>query len=153
VITGNQIRLQGFRLAALLCLILAVLKLTVMVHWSWWRVLLPLWVLASHNVGYVLIGFLCLSLVSRGEDVEDEEVPTTVEDSRLLAYNAAAMACFVVFTDNLLRWLERGGNSYWFWLCSGKPGIVLLFGVMGLATQWMYWSGIVRQLDQRHTRA
>ena len=44
---GRQIQMRGFYLAASLCLVLAVLKLTIEVHWSWWRVLIPLWVVLA----------------------------------------------------------------------------------------------------------
>jgi hypothetical protein len=41
---GQQpIQLLGFYVAGMLCLGSAVLKLTLEGHWSWWRVLLPLW--------------------------------------------------------------------------------------------------------------
>jgi hypothetical protein len=36
------IQTKPFYRAGFLCLVLAVLKLTTGVHWSWWRVLLPL---------------------------------------------------------------------------------------------------------------
>jgi len=41
---GNQIQTTGFYLAGFLSLVLAVLKLRAIVDWSWWRVMLPLWV-------------------------------------------------------------------------------------------------------------
>src|SRR5215469_15516884 len=37
----QQIWPGGFYVVGFLCLVLAVLKLTIEVHWSWWRVLLP----------------------------------------------------------------------------------------------------------------
>ena len=37
---GRQIQMLGFTLAGLLCRVLAVLKLTIEVHWSWYRVLI-----------------------------------------------------------------------------------------------------------------
>ena len=47
---GQQpIQLPGFCLAGLFCVGLAVVKLTAEGHWSWWRVLLPLWVILGHN--------------------------------------------------------------------------------------------------------
>jgi hypothetical protein len=36
-----------------------------------------------------------------------------------------------------------------FWLCSGRPRVMTLFEVLGLLAHWMYWSGMVRQIDQR----
>ena len=47
-----------FYWAGILCLLLAVLKLTIEVHWSWWRVLLSLWVVLSHNALYRAVGFV-----------------------------------------------------------------------------------------------
>ena len=40
----------GFYRSGFLCLILAVLKLTVEAHWSCWRVLLPFWAVLGHNL-------------------------------------------------------------------------------------------------------
>jgi len=36
------------------------------------------------------------------------------------------MMCFVVFGDNLVRWIEDNAASNWFWLFSGKGGMVAL---------------------------
>jgi hypothetical protein len=52
-------------------------------------------------------------------------------------------------TDNLLRWLERGGNSYWFWLCSGSVAMVVLFGILALVAQFFYWADIVKGLNDQ----
>src|SRR5687767_1148370 len=46
---GSQFQMLGFYLAGFLCLVLAALKLTIEGDWSWWRVLLPLWVVLGHN--------------------------------------------------------------------------------------------------------
>ena len=51
---------QGFRLAGLLCLGLAIVKLTLERQWSWWRVLLPLWTMVGHNILYIAVGFVWL---------------------------------------------------------------------------------------------
>jgi hypothetical protein len=42
--------------------VLAVLKLTVAGHWSWWRVMLPFLAFLGHNAVYVLVA----SYVSAG---------------------------------------------------------------------------------------
>ena len=57
----------GFCWAGLLCLVTTVLKLTGEAQWSWWRVLLPLWVFLGHNILYVAIGFVWLTLKVDGE--------------------------------------------------------------------------------------
>jgi hypothetical protein len=52
----QSIQMLGFWLAAALCLALTALKLTCEVRWSWWRVLLPLWVVLAHNALYITGG-------------------------------------------------------------------------------------------------
>ena len=56
----------GFYWSGFLCLILAVLKLTLEAHWSWWRVLLPLWAVLGHNILYIIVGFVWLSFADGG---------------------------------------------------------------------------------------
>ena len=82
-------------------LVLAVVKLTEMKPWSWWRVFLPLLVIGGHNVNYVLVGFLCLFAVRYGEDEVAEE-PAKVHSDRI-AYQIASLVCVLISTDNLLR--------------------------------------------------
>ena len=62
----RPIQMLGFSLAAFLCVALAVLKLTSEVHWSWWRVLLPLWLVLGHNILYVTVGFVWIYLAAYG---------------------------------------------------------------------------------------
>ena len=78
---------------------------------------------------YVLVGFVCLFAVRYGED-EGAEEPAKVQSDRLV-YQVASLVCVLLATDNLLRWLQRGGNSNWFWLCSGSVAMVVLFGILG----------------------
>ena len=68
----------GFCWAGLLCLVLAVLKLTGEAHWSWWRVLLPFWVVLGNNILYVAIGFVWLSFT---DDGAAEEAVTLAKDA------------------------------------------------------------------------
>jgi hypothetical protein len=99
---SNQIQTTGFYGLGFVSLVLAVLKLTVMVHWSWWRVLLPFWVFLGHNATYVLVGFICLFFAKYGEDAEEEE-PPIVETNLLQCYRFASMLFSLIFMDNLLR--------------------------------------------------
>src|SRR5215470_2399415 len=85
--------------------------------------------------------------VRYGEDEEAEE-PAKVQSDRLV-YQVASLVCVLIATDNLLRWLERGGNSYWFWLCSGSVAMVVLFGILALVAQFFYWADIVRKLNDQ----
>jgi uncharacterized membrane protein YhaH (DUF805 family) len=40
-------------------------------------------------------------------------------------------------------------NPYWFWLCSGSVAMVVLFGILGLVTQFFYWADIVKGLNDQ----
>ena len=62
----QQIQVLGFYLAGFLCLVLAVLKLTIEGHWSWWRALLPLCVVLGHNALYITVGFVWLFFADDG---------------------------------------------------------------------------------------
>jgi hypothetical protein len=121
---GNQIQTTGFYLSGFLSLALAVLKLTAMVDWTWWRVMLPLWVFLVHNAAYLLVGFICPFFARYGEDEEEQEQP--IDQSNLLrGYQFAALLFSLIFVDNLVRWTEGRGDSNWFWLCSGKLEILV----------------------------
>jgi len=144
----QQIQCEGFYVFGFFSLVFAVLKLTIEVHWSWWRVLLPMWVFLGYNLLHVLVGFTGLFFVKYGEERGEEEC-TFVETNRLTGYKLGGMLCFLIFMDNLLRWMERGGNSAWFWLCSGKLEVVVLFGLFSLVAQFLYWSEIVGELSEQ----
>ena len=57
---AKPLELAGFWLSGLVCVVLAVLKLTVEAQWSWWRVSLPLWAVLGHNILYIILGFVWL---------------------------------------------------------------------------------------------
>ena len=143
----QRIQSEGFYVFGFFSLVFAVLKLTIEVHWSWWRVLLPLWVFLGHNLLDVLVGFIYLFFVKYREEGGEEE-STIAETNVLTSYQLGGMLCFLIFMDNLLRRMERGGNSDWFWLCSGKLEVVFLFGLLSLLAQILYWSEIVGELNQ-----
>ena len=63
---GSQFQMLGFYWTGFLCLLLAVLKLTIEGHWSWWRVLLPFWVVLGHNALYIGVGFVWLFFAADG---------------------------------------------------------------------------------------
>jgi hypothetical protein len=145
----KPIQTTGFYLAGFLSLVLAVLKLTVIVDWSWWRVMLPLWVFSVHNAAYILVGFICLFFAKYGEEGEEEQ---PIEETNLMhGYQFASLLFSLIFAVNLLRWIEGRGDSNWFWLCSGKSEMLVLFGVLGLVAQVFYWSGIVAVVNERRS--
>ena len=128
----------GFYWAGFLCLVLAVLKLSGEAHWSWWRVLLPLWVVLGHNILYVAIGFVWLSFTDDGE----EEVTIRQGDGGY-GYQVAALVCFVVFADNVLRRMEGQQEQLFLWVSSGRWETIVVFGILSVIMQLLFWSKIV----------
>jgi len=107
---GQQpFQLLGLSVAGLLCLGMAVLKLTGEGHWSWWRVLLPLWTVLGHNILYIVIGFIWLSFVSPGLSGGEEDI--AIREDAPQRYELAAMSCILLFAHNLLERLEGVGGQ------------------------------------------
>ena len=132
----HPIQAMRFGIFGFLSVVLAVLKLTVAGYWSWWRVMMPLLAFLGHNVVHLLTGFLCLCWLKHEED---EEEPGTVQKHSREGYNLTALLFFFLFSDNLLRRLEGQGWKG-FWPCSGRFEVVVLFGMLGLVAQFVYWS-------------
>ena len=128
----------GFCWAGFLCLVLAVLKLTGEAHWSWWRVLLPFWVVLGHNILYVAIGFVWLSFTSN-----DAEEVAINEGHGGYAYQVAALGCFVVFADNVLRRMEGQPEPVFLSVRLGLPEKIIVFGMLSVIMQFLFWSKIV----------
>jgi hypothetical protein len=63
--------------------------------------------------------------------------------------NIAAILFFLLFLDNLSRHAEGQGWKG-FWPCSGRLEVVVLFGMLSLVAQFVYWSRIVSGLNQEH---
>ena len=119
---------------------LAVLKLTGEAHWSWWRILLPFWVVLGHNILYVAIGFVWLSFT---DDDAAEEAVAINEGHGGYAYQVAALVCFVVFADNLLRRMEGPQEAMLLWVSSGRWETIVVFGMLSVIMQLLFWSKIV----------
>ncbi len=80
---------------------------------------------------------------------EDEEESTKVQKHSREGYNIAALLFFFLFFDNLLRRVEgQGWNE--FWPCSGRFEVVVLYGMLSLVAQFVYWSRIVGGFNQEH---
>jgi hypothetical protein len=132
----QPIQLPGFCLAGLLCVGLAVLKLTTQEHWSWWRVLLPFWVILGHNALYILVGFVWLSFV----DHSDAEASLRIRQNPPQSYQYVGMLCFLLFADNLLGRVEGPDQRLWFWLRSGRWQLLLISGILSVVCQLLFWS-------------
>ena len=106
---GSQSQMLGFYLAGFLCLMLAVPKLTTEGHWSWCRVLLPLWVVLGHHALYMVVEFVWLSFADDGAVGEQATIRQSLGS---YAYQVAALLCFLIFADNLLGRIEGNRGAH-----------------------------------------
>lgn len=60
----------GFSLLAFLFLILIVLKLAKVITWSWWIILLPIWLPTIFIIGVIVVGVLLPIYLASNEDIK-----------------------------------------------------------------------------------
>ena len=132
---------NGFFLFGVLTLIMAILKLTVITAWSWWRVSLPIAIFVGFNMAYILVGFIYLSLVTIREGPPEDKTAFP-ENHHRIPHDWISLLLFALFADNLVRWWEGAEGSYWFWLLSGQIKAVLIFAGLSVADLFLYWSRI-----------
>jgi hypothetical protein len=140
----SQFQMLGFCLAGFFCLLLAVLKLTKEGHWSWWRVLLSLWVVLGHNALYIAVGFVRLLFADDGAAGEEA---TVRHDKRPVRLPAGGHVVFSPTTCSTNRgnWRDHVAG-----LRSGRWELILAFGVLSVVCQLLFWSVVVRP-DNRRT--
>ena len=143
---GSQFQMLGFYWAGFLCPLLAGLKLTIEEQSSWWRVLLPFWVVLGHNALYIAVGFVWLFFADDGAVGEEEMVR---QNNGPYAYQLAAMLCFLVFADNLLGRIEGTRETTWLWLRSGWWVLIVASGVLSAVFQLLFWSAVVPPGNRR----
>ena len=100
----GQIQTLGFYWAGFLSMILAVLKLTIAGHWSWWRVPLPVWVVLGHSAVYITVAFVWLSFTDDGT-MDEESVAR--RDDRLYGYQPTRATGHAT-TTSAPRWSASG---------------------------------------------
>ena len=138
----DAVHIGGFGIFGFLSVVLAVLKLTVVAYWSWWRVVLPLLAYLGHNALYILAGLICFHWLK-----SDEEESTSADEHSRVGYNFAALLFFFLFLDNLLR-REEGQGWGGFWPCSGRLHVVVLYFVLRLLAHFAFWSRIVTGVNR-----
>ena len=79
---AKPLELAGFWWSGLVCLVLAVLKLTVEAQWSWWRVWLPLWAVLGHNILNIIVGFVGFISPMTVESSDDKDAGLPVVPDR-----------------------------------------------------------------------
>ena len=108
--------------------------------------MLPLWVALGHNILYVATGFVWLSFT---DDDAAEEAVAINEGHGGYAYQVAALVCFVVFADNVLRRMEGQPEAIFLSVRSGRPETIIVFGMLSVIMQLLFWSNIVDPGNRR----
>ena len=141
----SGISFTGLYIGGAISFVMLVLKLSVIDTWSWWRVILPFGLFVGFNVTNIVVAFIYLSFAHIPERPEGDEADV-LEPHTINVHYVAAMLFFVVFGDNMVRWIESGETSYWFWLLSGKAEALAVFGVLSVLALFAYWSRLGRVL-------
>ena len=93
----------------------------------------------------MVVAFIYRSFAHIAERPDGDEADV-LEPHTLDAHYVAAMLFFVVFGDNLVRWIEGSETSHWFWLFSGKIESLAVFGALSVVALFSYWPRIGRVL-------
>ena len=141
----KSIGLTGLYMCGAIAFVMLVLKLSVIDTWSWWRVMLPLGLIVGFNVTNIVVAFIYLSFAHIPERPDGDEADV-LEPHTINVHYVAAMLFFVVFGDNMVRWIEGSDTFYWFLLFSGKGESLAVFGVLSVLALFAYWSRLGRVL-------
>ena len=142
---GSGISFTGLYLCGAISFVMLALKLSVLEAWSWWRVILPLGLFVGFHVTNIVVAFIYLTFAHIPERPDGDEADV-LEPHTINVHYVAAMLFFIVFGDNVVRWIEGSETSYWFWLFSGKGESLAVFGVLSVLALFAYWSRLGRVL-------
>jgi hypothetical protein len=112
-------------------------------------VLLPFWAVLGHNILYIILGFVWLSFAD--DDASSQGI-TIREGHGAYGYQIGALACFAVLTDSVLRRIEEQEETIFLWVRSGGWEVILVFGVLSVVLQLLFWSDTVDLGDRRTHR-
>ena len=143
----SGISLTGLYVCGAIAFVMLVLKLSVIDTWSWWRVILPLGLFVGFNVTNIVVAFIYLSFAHIPERPDGDEADV-LETHTINAHYVAAIVFFVLFGDNMVRWIEGSETSHWFWLLSGKGEALAVFGALSVLALFTYWSRLGRALKE-----
>ena len=141
----SGISFTGLYICGVISLVMLVLKLSVMDAWSWWRVMLPVGLVVGFTVTNMVVAFIYLSFAHIPERPDSDEAEL-LEPHTINVHYVTAMLFFVVFGDNVVRWIDGSETSYWFWLMSGKVEVLAAFGVLSVLALFAYWLRLGRVL-------
>ena len=116
--------------------------------WSWWRGFLPFWAVLGHNILYIAVGFGWLCFADHG--ATEEEV-TIRQGHGGYGHQLAALVCFFIFADNVLRRIE-GPEAMWFWVSSGRWELIFVSGVLSVLLQLLFRAEVAAPGNRRTRR-
>jgi hypothetical protein len=107
----SGISFTGLYVFGVISLFLLVLKLSVIDTWSWWRVILPFGLIVVFNVTNMVVAFIYLAFAHIPERPHRDEAEI-LEPHTINVHFVAAMLLFIVFSDNLVRWIDGSETSH-----------------------------------------
>ena len=107
--------------------------------------MLPLGLFVGFHVTHIVVAFIYLSFAQIPERPDGDEADV-LEPHNINAHYVAAMLFFVVFGDNVVRWIEGSETSYWFWLFSGNADALIVFGFLSVLALFLHWVRLGRVL-------
>jgi len=141
----SGISFTALYICGVISLVMLVLKFSGMDAWSWWRVILPVGLIVGFNLTNMVVAFIYLSFAHIPERPDGDEAEV-LEPHEINVHYVAAMLFFVVFGDNVVRWIDGSETSYWFWLLSGKVEVLAAFGALSVLALFAYWTRLGRVL-------
>ena len=141
----SGISLTGLCMCGAIAFAMLALKLSVIDTWSWWRVLLPLGLIVGFTLTHIVVAFIYLSCAHIPERPDGDEADV-LEPHTINVHYVMAMLFFIVFGDNVVRWIEGSATAHWFWLLSGKGEALAVFGTLSVLALFAHWSRLGRAL-------
>jgi hypothetical protein len=111
--------------------------------------LLPFWAILGHNLLYITIGFVWIYFADAGTT---KEAVTIRQGHGGYGYQMAALACFAVFADNMLRRIEGQEQTIFWWFEFGPMEVIFVSGILSIVLQLLFWSDVVDPGDRRTHR-
>ena len=83
------------------------------------------------------------------DDGAGEEAATIRQRHAGYGYKVAALVCFAVFADNVLRRMEDNRGRCFCGVSSGRWETIVVFGILSVIMQLLFWSKIVDPGNRR----
>jgi hypothetical protein len=100
---------------------------------------LPVRVILGQSIVYVGVGLIWFSFATDGITHGDAEIR---EGDHTNLYQLAALLCFAMFADSVLRRIE-GSQKAAFGLSSGRWEVMLAFSIISVALHLLFWSEVM----------